>query len=198
MSELPVRTRPSHFTLPNILTMSRIAVVPLIVATLYAVEGAVAHWIAFGLFLFASATDYLDGYLARAMSLQSQLGRMLDPIADKLLVGVSILMLVYDDTIAGHAIWAAAIILFREITVSGLREFLAELNVKLHVTHLAKWKTGIQMMAVGALLLGPGTTPIWGVVDITEVGLGLLWISAILTIVTGLDYLKAALRNIED
>lgn len=178
--------------------MARIAAVPAIVCTLYFLDAPHRHWIAFALFAAASITDFFDGYLARAWSLQSKLGRMLDPIADKLLVGVSLLLLVYDGAIAGCAIFAAAIILFREITVSGLREFLAELDVKLHVTHLAKWKTGVQMIAVGALLLGPGLPALWGVISVTEIGLSLLWVSAFLTLVTGFDYLKAALQNIDD
>ncbi len=190
--------RQSHFALPNLLTMARIAAVPLIVASLYFLEPPEAHWIAFVLFAAASVTDFLDGYIARAWAMQSKLGRMLDPIADKLLVGVSLLMLVYDETIAGCAIFAAAIILFREITVSGLREFLAELDVKLHVTHLAKWKTVVQMIAIGALLLGPGVPLLWGVISVTELGLGLLWVSAFLTLVTGFDYLTAALNHIDD
>ena len=107
------------------------------------------------LFVAAAVTDWLDGYLARAWEQQSTLGRMLDPIADKLIVGAALMMLVHDNTINGWSIWAAIVILCREILVSGLREFLAELNVQVHVTRLAKWKTAMQMVALAVLLAGP-------------------------------------------
>src|SRR5690606_3802703 len=109
----------------------------------------------FALFVAAGLTDWLDGYLARAWEQQSTLGAMLDPIADKLLVGAVLMMLVHDGTIGGWSIWAAIIILCREILVSGLREFLAELNVRIRVTQLAKWKTAAQMVALAVLVAGP-------------------------------------------
>lgn len=198
MAETFLHARHTRFALPNLLTMARIAAVPVILMCFYFIDGPLKHWISFSLFTAASVTDYLDGALARAMSLQSKLGRMLDPIADKLLIGVTVLLLVYDGTIAGCAIFPAAIILFREITVSGLREFLAELQVKLHVTQFAKWKTILQMVAIGTLLIGPALPTIWGVVDVTWIGLVLLWVSATLTLITGLDYLRAALLHIDD
>ena len=198
MADVPIPARRTRFALPNLMTFARILTVPAIVAVFWGLDGPEKYWIAFGLFMAASITDYLDGYLARAWKLQSRLGKMLDPIADKLLVGISVLMLVFDGTVSGFAIWAAAIILFREITVSGLREFLAELNVKLHVTTLSKWKTGAQMAAIATLFLGPAITHTVAGVGLTEVGLGLLWISAMLTLITGLDYLSAALRHIDE
>ena len=137
-------------SLPNILTYGRIAAVPAVVAVLYFMHGDTARGVAFALFVAAGITDWLDGYLARVWEQQSTLGRMLDPIADKLLVGAVLLMLVYDRTIQGPAIFAAVIILAREILVSGLREFLAELNVKILVRRLAKWKTTLQMVSLGA------------------------------------------------
>jgi CDP-diacylglycerol--glycerol-3-phosphate 3-phosphatidyltransferase/cardiolipin synthase len=176
-------------SLPNVLTYGRIVAVPALVACLFFLKGDVARWSAFALFVLASLTDWLDGYLARAWEQQSTLGRMLDPIADKLLVGAVLLMLVYDNTISGWSIWAAIIILLREILVSGLREFLAELNVKIHVSQLAKWKTAMQMIALGALLVGPAAEKI--VPGIMAGGLVLLWIAALLTLWTGYDYLKA-------
>ncbi len=118
---------------------------------------------------------------------------MLDPIADKLLVGATLLMLTHDNTIDGVQVWAAVIILCREILVSGLREFLAELNVKVHVTQLAKWKTTLQMIALGVLVAGPAGDQL--VPGVTGVGLVLLWIAALLTLWTGFDYLKAAVRT---
>jgi len=176
-------------SLPNVLTYGRIVAVPALVACLFFLKGDVARWSAFVLFVLAGLTDWLDGYLARIWEQQSTLGRMLDPIADKLLVGAVLLMLVYDNTISGWSIWAAIIILLREILVSGLREFLAELNVKIHVTQLAKWKTTMQMIALGALLAGPAAEKI--VPGIMTGGLVLLWIAALLTLWTGYDYLKA-------
>ena len=141
----------------------------------------------------ASATDWLDGYLARIWNQQSTLGRMLDPIADKLLVGTALLLLVYDNTIDNVTIWAALIILCREILVSGLREFLAELNVKIHVTRLAKYKTTLQMIALGVLMAGPAAErSVYGVV---AAGHALLWLAALLTLWTGGGYLTAAVRS---
>lgn len=185
--------RPLTTSLPNILTYARIAAVPMLVACLYFLQGNEARWIAFGLFVAAAITDWLDGYLARAWEQQSTLGRMLDPIADKLIVGAAILMLVHDRTISGLSIWAAVIILCREILVSGLREFLAELNVRVHVSWLAKWKTSLQMFALAVLLAGPAADQM--LPGTTNTGLALLWVSALLTLWTGYDYLKAGVRH---
>ena len=181
--------QPRPMSLPNVLTYGRILAVPALVACLFFLKGDVARWSAFALFVLAGVTDWLDGYLARAWEQQSNLGRMLDPIADKLLVGAVLMMLVHDNTITDWSIWAAIIILVREILVSGLREFLAELNVKVHVTQLAKWKTTMQMIALGVLLAGPAAEKI--VPGITTGGLVILWIAALLTLWTGYDYLKA-------
>jgi CDP-diacylglycerol--glycerol-3-phosphate 3-phosphatidyltransferase len=187
MEQAAPQSRP--MSLPNVLTYGRILAVPGLVACLFFLQGDVARWSAFALFVLAGVTDWLDGYLARMWEQQSTLGRMLDPIADKLLVGAVLMMLVHDNTITGWSIWAAIIILVREILVSGLREFLAELNVKVHVTQLAKWKTTMQMIALGVLLAGPAAEKI--VPGITTGGLVILWIAALLTLWTGYDYLKA-------
>jgi len=180
-------------SLPNLLTIGRILAVPSLVVCLYVLEGDVARWSAFAIFVAACVTDWLDGHLARAWQQQSAIGTMLDPIADKLIVGATLMMLVYDGTISGLSLFAALIILCREILVSGLREYLAGLDVKVLVTVLAKWKTGAQMVALGALLIGPA------LVDVLpfalEIGLALLWASAGLTIWTGSAYLKAALQH---
>jgi CDP-diacylglycerol--glycerol-3-phosphate 3-phosphatidyltransferase len=184
---------PHYFQLPNILTYARIVAVPALVACLFFLEFETARWSAFALFVAACITDWLDGYLARAWHQQSELGRMLDPIADKLLVGATLLVLVYDKTISGYSLWAALIILCREILVSGLREFLAELNVKVRVTELAKWKTTVQMIALGVLIAGPALTNWFP--DLTNIGLAFLWLAALLTLWTGYDYLKAAIRH---
>ena len=186
--------RPILTSLPNILTYARIIAVPVLAGFLFFYPHSTsARWAAFALFVAACITDWLDGYLARIWEQQSNLGRMLDPIADKLLVGAVLLMLVYDQTISGWSIWAAIIILSREILVSGLREFLAELNVKIHVTQLAKWKTTFQFIALALLLAGPAVRAY--VPDVSELGIFILWIAAVLTLFTGYDYLKAGFRH---
>jgi len=192
MLTAPQRPR-SDLNLPNALTLGRIAAVPVFVLVLYFLDGAVARWAAFAIFLFASFTDWLDGHLARTWQQQSRFGAMLDPIADKLLVAAALLMLVADRTIAGPHVFAALIILSREILVSGLREFLATLNVRVTVTTLAKWKTAIQMLAIGLLIAGPAAATQLPL--LTEVGVGLLWIAALLTLWTGSDYFRAAIHH---
>lgn len=191
MSVLPARTEP--LSLPNVLTYGRIAAVPALVACLFFLHGDMARWSAFVLFVIAGITDWLDGYLARAWEQQSTLGAMLDPIADKLLVGAALMMLVYDGTIGKASIWAAIIILCREILVSGLREFLAELNVKVRVSVLAKWKTAVQMIALAVLLAGPAAEKYQPGAEAT--GIALLWLAAVLTLWTGYDYLKAGVKH---
>lgn len=183
-------------SLPNVLTYARILAVPALVACMLLLKGDAARWSAFGIFVAAALTDWLDGYLARAWEQQSTLGGMLDPIADKLIVGAALMMLVYDNTINGSSIWAAIVILCREILVSGLREFLAELNVKVHVTQMAKWKTAVQMVALAVLLAGPAAEKV--LPGAMTAGLLLLWVAALLTLLTGYDYLKAAVRHAID
>src|SRR6185437_8574588 len=172
------------FNLPNILTYGRILAVPLIVLCFF-LEGRLrssdfARYSALALFLAASITDYFDGYLARAWQQTSNIGRMLDPIADKLLVSTCLLLLAAATDrhagIAGWSLWAAIIILCREILVSGLREYLAALKVSVPVTQLAKWKTTIQMVAIAFLLVGPAGDKIFPLT--TQTGLVLLWIAA--------------------
>lgn len=185
--------------LPNILTYARIIAVPLVVLCFF-VEGRLhgsdtARWWAVFLFATASLTDWLDGYLARAWQQTSTIGRMLDPIADKLLVAAALLVLAADGTIAGWSIWAAIVILCREILVSGLREYLAELKVSVPVTRLAKWKTAAQMVAIAFLLAGPAGDQIFPYV--TELGILFLWIAALITLYTGYDYFRAGLRHID-
>ena len=186
--------------LPNLLTYARIVAVPLVVLCFF-VEGRLhgsdaARWWALGIFVVASVTDWLDGYLARAWQQTSTIGRMLDPIADKLLVAATLLLLAADGTIAGWTIWAAIVILCREILVSGLREYLAGLKVSVPVTRLAKWKTAAQMVAIGFLLGGPAADGI--APYITQTGIALLWVAAIITLYTGYDYFRAGLRHIDD
>lgn len=179
------------FNLPNLLTLSRIFAVPLIVGAFF-IDGPSASLTAFIVFCVAGITDFFDGYLARAQGLTSKLGQFLDPIADKLMVAAVIIMLVGIDRITGVHVIAAVIIMCRELLVSGLREFLAELKVSVPVTSLAKWKTTLQMVALGALILeGAGID----VLPALEVGLISLWLAAGLTLITGYDYLRAGLRH---
>ncbi|MBO0734223.1 MAG: CDP-diacylglycerol--glycerol-3-phosphate 3-phosphatidyltransferase [Methylocapsa sp.] len=181
------------WSVPNILTYGRVAAVPLVAACLFWPEFAWARWLALAIFIAAAVTDFLDGYLARAWSQQSRLGQMLDPIADKLLVAAVLMMLVADHTIASYSIAAAIIILCREVLVSGLREFLADLKVSLPVSKVAKVKTALQLVALGFLIAGPYGDEI--LPGVTPTGLILLWVSALLTLYTGWDYLKAGLRE---
>lgn len=188
------------YNIPNMLTYARIVAVPLIVVCFF-VNGELqssdfARWTAFWLFALASITDFLDGYLARIWKQTSNIGRMLDPIADKLLVSSVLLLLAADQTIAGWTLWAAIIILCREILVSGLREYLAALKVSVPVTRIAKWKTTAQMVALGFLLVGHAGDNIF--IYTTETGIALLWVSALLTIYTGYDYFRAGLKHVVD
>ncbi len=189
---------------------------PLVVACMYwqsILQGGLwLRWLALAIFIAAGITDFFDGYLARSWGQQSQLGRMLDPIADKLLVASCLLMLAADETIKGWSLFAAIIILCREILVSGLREYLAELRVSVPVTQLAKWKTTLQLVAIGFLLGGeavdyrlPESFMAWRwkfgdepLALTSTIGLVLLWVSAILTLYTGWDYFRAGLRHIID
>lgn len=178
------------YNLPNILTISRILVIPLIVL-LFFFNSPFAILLCGILFIVAAVTDYFDGYLARTMNQLSSFGRFLDPIADKLLVSSVLFMLVATMQIPFLGIIPALIILCREITVSGLREYLAELQVSMPVTKLAKWKTGFQMTAIPVIIFGK---EIWLLADIGSI---LLWIAAMLTIITGYDYLRAGMKYMD-
>jgi cardiolipin synthase len=195
----------SSLSLPNMLTYARIAAIPVVVGCIYAqsiMDGPLwLRWVAVAVFIAAGVTDFLDGYYARIWDQHSAFGRMLDPIADKLLVASCLLMLAADGIIHGWTLWAAIVILCREILVSGLREYLAGLRVSVPVTKLAKWKTTVQLVAIGFLLAGeagdvaiPIVTPLGPIV--TEIGLLLLWVSAIVTIYTGWDYFRAGIHHL--
>lgn len=194
----------SHaFSLPNLFTYSRLVAVPAVVACFFwgggfAVNDITARWTALAIFTIAGFTDYIDGWAARKFDSTSSLGRMLDPIADKLLVASSLLLLAADGTIAGWSLWAAIIILCREILVSGLREFLGGVQVRVPVSRLAKWKTTAQLVAIGFLLAGPAGDRLFPDIDrlVTHVGLTLLWVSAVLTLYTGWDYFRAGIRTV--
>ncbi|MDN5928994.1 MAG: CDP-diacylglycerol--glycerol-3-phosphate 3-phosphatidyltransferase, partial [Hyphomicrobiales bacterium] len=188
------------FNLPNLLTYGRILAVPLILLCFY-LEGRThptdfARWTALAIYIIASITDYLDGYLARIWEQTSNIGRMLDPIADKLLVSAVLLLLAHNGTIDKYSLWAAIIILCREILVSGLREYLAGLKVSVPVTRLAKWKTTVQMVSLGFLIAGPAGDKVLAYT--TEIGIVLLWIAAIITLYTGYDYFRAGLKHVID
>ena len=178
-------------SLPNVLTLSRIVIIPVLIAMIYW-DSHVLRWTALAIYVVACVTDYLDGYLARHMNSVSAIGRFLDPIADKLLVAALIVVLVAMGQISGLSVIPAIIILCREILVSGLREYLAEIKVPMPVSKLAKWKTAIQMLALGFLIIGP-SGPHWlPVAEIGDVG---LWIAAALTLITGYDYLSRGLQH---
>jgi len=193
------------WNLPNILTYGRIVAVPLVAALLLWNDRAetisglgvlTARWIALGIYVVAAITDFFDGYLARRWHQQSSLGRMLDPIADKVLVAIVLLVLCGDQILRGGHVWAAIIILAREVLVSGLREYLGQLSVSVPVTQIAKWKTAVQMVAIGLLIAGPaGDMMITG---ITVIGIAGLWIAAALTLYTGYDYFRAGIRHVVD
>ena len=181
-------------TLPNILTLSRIFTVPLLAAFLWWPEWRTGYAVAFAIYCLMGVTDYFDGYLARAQGTVSKLGIFLDPIADKIMVAAVILMLVGKGVVADLHLIAALIILLREITVSGLREFLAQLQVSVPVSQLAKWKTTFQLVALGALILGQAVPQYpW----VTWLGLVTLWSAAVLTAITGWDYLRVGLKHMD-
>lgn len=200
MESATTRAPRQSLSLPNMLTCARIAAIPIVIGCVYAqsiMQGPLwLRWVALAVFIAAGVTDFLDGYYARIWDQQSALGRMLDPIADKLLVASCLLMLAADGIIHGWTLWAAIVILCREILVSGLREYLAALRVSVPVTKLAKWKTTAQLVAIGFLLAGEAGDQVFPFV--TQIGLLLLWISAIFTIYTGYDYFRAGIHHLID
>lgn len=181
-------------SVPNLLTLSRIVAVPALVALLWWPGWAAGYLAAFVLYCAMGITDYFDGYLARASGTVSKLGVFLDPIADKIMVAAVLLVLTASEDIAGWHVIAALVILIREIAVSGLREFLAGVQVSVPVSRLAKWKTAFQFIALGALVLAGGLPQMpW----IETAGLACLWAAALLTLVTGWDYLRVGIRHMD-
>ncbi|MEG8041514.1 CDP-diacylglycerol--glycerol-3-phosphate 3-phosphatidyltransferase [Sphingomonas sp. LR59] len=181
-------------SLPNLLTLSRIVAVPLLVWFLWWPDWEAGYGIAFVLYCLMGITDYFDGYLARSSGAVSRLGIFLDPIADKIMVAAVILILVGTRDIAGIHVIAALVILLREIAVSGLREFLAQVQVSVPVSKLAKWKTTLQLVSLGGIILG-GSVPemVW----VHTVGIVALWGAAVLTLLTGWDYLRVGLKHMD-
>jgi len=179
-------------SLPNLLTLFRIAAIPGIVA-LFFLDSDLGKYLACGLFGIAAITDFFDGYVARAYGQQSSFGKFLDPVADKLLVSSALLMATGFGQISGLTILPAVVILCREILVSGLREFLAGVQIGVPVSTLAKWKTMIQMFAIGFLIVGDSGPDALATRLIGEWG---LWAAAVLTLITGYDYLRASLHHL--
>ena len=190
------------FNLPNLLTYGRILAVPLIVLCFsfegHLEAGDLARWAALSVFAAAAVTDYLDGYLARLWDETSHIGKMLDPIADKLLVATCLFLLAASETIAGWSLFAGIVILCREILVSGLREYLAGLGVSVPVTRLAKLKTAFQMIAIAFLLVGPAGDALLPEGRTMVFGTTLLCASAIVALYTGYDYFRAGLKHVMD
>lgn len=198
MTEARTRVAKPTWSLPNILTCGRIAAIPVVIGAIYAqsiMQGPLwLRWVALAVYIVAAVTDFFDGYYARIWDQSSAFGRMLDPIADKLLVASCLLMLAADGIIQGWSLWAAIVILCREILVSGLREYLAALRVSVPVSKLAKWKTTVQLVAIGFLLAGEAGDQV--LPHTTEIGLSLLWFSALITIYTGYDYFRAGIHHL--
>ena len=187
-------------TLPNLLTLSRILAVPILVFLLWR-PTPIDYLVTFILYCLVGITDYFDGYLARAHGQISRLGQFLDPIADKIMIAAVIVMLMASRKANGEPpiiqdlhVVPALVILLREIIVSGLREFLAGLQISVPVSKLAKWKTTLQLVALGALILGGALhTQAW----VHQVGLASLWAAAALTLITGYDYLRIGIRHMD-
>lgn len=184
-------------SLPNLLTLSRVFAVPAFVILMWNASW-VGYSAAFALYCLAGFTDYLDGYLARSHGTVSKLGVFLDPVADKIMVVAVIVMLIHNEHIRGWAVIPALVIILREITVSGLREFLATAQVSLPVSQLAKWKTTFQMVSLGALILAPASAHWWPALPAQILGLITLWVAGALTLITGWDYLRIGLKHMTD
>jgi CDP-diacylglycerol--glycerol-3-phosphate 3-phosphatidyltransferase/cardiolipin synthase len=183
--------------IPNILTIGRIIIVPFFVISFF-LPGFYGEIIPFLLFILASFTDFLDGLLARLYKEESKLGELLDPIADKIIVSAALILLVMNETIQNYEVIAAIIILTREILISGLREFLSNVQVKIPVSGLAKGKTFIQMFSIAILLTGETGNKIINFENYNAqtVGIILLWLSAFLTLYTGYDYVRKGIGHI--
>lgn len=197
-----------RWTVPNILTTLRLLAAPGVAVLFLYFNRPFADWLALTLFVTAALTDFVDGYLARLWKQESRYGAMLDPIADKAMVVIAIMVLTGYSGMNPWLILPATVILFREVFVSGMREFLGERASLLKVTKLAKWKTTAQMIAIAVLFLGTGLayieagSPVAGHGDVpahvsyaavaTWIGLALIWIAAALTAITGWDYYRKA------
>ncbi|WP_127902700.1 CDP-diacylglycerol--glycerol-3-phosphate 3-phosphatidyltransferase [Solirhodobacter olei] len=195
-----------RWTIPNTLTVLRLFAAPGVPVMFLYFTRPYADWFALGLFVVASVTDWIDGYLARRWGQESKFGAMLDPIADKAMVVIALVVLTGYSGMNPWLILPATVILFREVFVSGLREFLGDKSAYLKVTKIAKWKTTLQMLAIATLFLGTGLSYVedeglaikhWSASSATQVGLVLIWIAAALTLVTGIDYFVKALPHLK-
>ena len=193
------------WTLPNILTYIRILIIPAIFCMLYSRKELYSNYIACTLFALASITDYFDGYLSRKMKLTSEIGRFLDPIADKLLVATVLIVLVQTKFVGMMETILASVIICREIFVSGLREYLGNFHTKMPVSKLAKWKTTAQLFAIGCLIFGnPHTNKFYNgfwdyfTFNVYIAGICLLLIACILTIWTGKQYMTTAFKYMQN
>lgn len=181
------------FNTPNCLTLMRIALIPVIAGLMF-IDSALSAWLALGFYTLACVTDWFDGYIARKQNITSAFGRFLDPIADKLLIAILLLVFVALDRLYGWWVLPAAIILFREVLIAGLREFLGPQNIVIHVSKLAKWKTTAQMVALGFLVVGDyGNIILPHTVSIGQI---LISVAAILTFMTGWNYMHQGIKAI--
>jgi len=185
--------------IPNVLTIGRIILVPIFIFAFY-LPGSLGDWIPFFIFALASFTDFLDGLLARLYKEESKLGELLDPIADKIIIASALILLVMNNTINNYEVIAAIIILTREILISGMREFLAKVQVSMPVNSLAKFKTFLQMFSIAILLTGESGNKLinFGEYNAHTIGIILLWIAAFLTIYTGYDYVRKKIHHAID
>jgi cardiolipin synthase len=181
------------FNVPNCLTLIRIALIPVIAVFMF-FDNAIGSWIALGFYTIACVTDWFDGYIARKQNITSAFGRFLDPIADKLLIAILLLIFVAMDRLYGWWILPASVILFREVLIAGLREFLGPQNIAIHVSKLAKWKTTAQMVAMGFLVVGNFGDAL--LPETVLIGQILISIAAILTFITGWDYMRQGIKAI--
>lgn len=179
--------------LPNIMTIGRLLTLPLLVV-LMMIDASWAAWSALGIYTLGCVTDFLDGYIARHYNLESNFGKFLDPIADKIFIATVLICLIANGNLSGWGVVPVLIILSREFLVSGLREFFGPKNIQFPVSKLAKWKTGIQMFALGFLIMGEYGVPVLPLN--IEIGYTLLVIATILTAITGWTYMKEGLKHI--
>ncbi len=202
------------WTLPNLLTTLRLSAAPGLALVFLALPRPYADWGALVLFVLASVTDWLDGHIARAWQQQSRLGAMLDPIADKAMVSLAFLVLATQSSLSAWVLLPATLILFREVFVAGLREFLGQTAGTLKVTKLAKSKTMVQMIAIAVLLAHGGVEHDYGLPPFggpqlsgpgpqlvywsALLGLALLWLAAALTVISGWDYFRKALPHLKE
>lgn len=188
---------PRKSDIPNILTFSRLALLPFMVV-LFLINKPWAAWTLLCLYIPAAVSDYFDGYFARLYNNVSRVGAFLDPIADKLFVGAILFMMVATRRLDGWWAVPALLIMMREIFIAGLREFLGSMDIKMSVTRLAKWKTGVQMTAIGFLIMWPYLSPEWFQISVETIGKGGLLIATALTLKTGWDYTKACWPHLKD